>query len=292
MSSSNVTASRSLNRARDPDKPWRPNTFVLGCRRTVVEIVLFNRDVASLFFILLFPILIMGLFSTVFGDEPTFGAEGDVVDPITPAQYYLPGLIALGTILSGFQNLSGYVAAERYNGAIKRLAGTPLPPLSYFIGKTGLTLYLIVTQTVLLLLFAGFVMDVPMPTDPQQWFTFAWVLLLSTGAWSMAGIAFACLAKSAQSAATLTVLPVLLLSFTSGVYFPFHRLPEWLQNIANVTPLRWTASGMRSVFLPEGWEMAEPGQAWHLGLSAVVILLWLIVGLVVVRLTFKWPPQK
>ncbi len=268
---------------------WRPSTLALGARRAVTEIKAFNRDGLSLILILFFPIVMMALFGTVFGSDPSVGPPGSQV---TMAQYYFPGMVALGTILSGFQNLSGYVAADRFNGGIKRLAGTPLPMLSYFIGKMGVTLYLIVGQTTILMVGSSLFLGVDLPTSWSDWLTITWLLLGATAAWAVAGTAFACLAKSTESATTLAVLPVLILSFISGVYFQFTGLPEWLQSVANVTPLRWTASGMRSVFLPEQFEMAEPGQTWALGMSAMVIAIWLVAGLILTRLTFKWPPQK
>lgn len=268
---------------------WRPGTLALGARRTATEIKAFNRDGLSLGLILFFPVIMMGLFDTVFGSEPAFGPPDAMV---TPAQYFFPGFLALGTILAGFQNLSGYVAADRFNGGIKRLAGTPLPAMSYFLAKMGLTLYLITGQTVLLLLGGHFLFGIELPTTVAAWLTITWLLLAGTAAWAVVGIAFACIAKSAESASNMAVLPVLFLSFTSGVYFQFTQLPEWLQQVASLTPLRWTASGMRSVFLPAEFELAEPGQTWALGVSAVVIGVWLVVGLVLTRLTFKWPPQR
>jgi ABC-2 type transport system permease protein len=271
---------------------WRPNTLALGLNRTVVDIRIFNRDPLSLVLTLFFPVIMMGLFGSVFGTEPSFGAGPGGAGGITPAHYYLPGMLALGTILSGFQNLSNYVAAERFNGAIKRLAGTPLPVLSYFLGKTGQTLYVIGAQSILLLLAARFLFDVPLPETGEQWLTAGWLILLGTAAWSAVGIAFASLPRTAQSASALAVIPVLLLAFTSGVYFPFSQLPEWLQNLANLFPLRWTASGLRSAFLPEEFAAAEPGGVWNVGLSAAVLLAWLAVGLLAARLTFKWPPGK
>lgn len=271
---------------------WRPNTLVLGWRRALLETRMFSRDPSSLVFTLFFPLIMMGLFSTVFGDEASMGDPSRPESLLRPAEYYLPGMLALGTILSGFQNLSGYVATERFNGSIKRLAGTPLPSLSYFLGKTGLTLILITTQTVLLLLGARFLFGVELPNTVDAWFTFSWLLLGSTAAWSAVGIAFACLARSGQGASTMSAVPPLLLAFISGVYFPFSQMPEWLRSVADLFPLRWTASGMRSVFLPEGWAAVEPGGTWNLGLAALVIALWFVAGLVLTRAVFRWPPQK
>ena len=271
---------------------WKPSAVRLGLGRVLLEVKLFNRDVLSLVLVLFFPILMMSLFGTVFGDEPAFGADPNGQGGITPAHYYLPGMLALSTILSGFQNLSSYVATERFNGTVKRLAGTPLPAASYFIGKTGQTLYLIVAQTVLLLLAARFLFDVPLPREAGQWALFALLMIVSTAAWAAVAIAFTSLPKSAQSASTLAVLPVLLLSFTSGVYFPFSQLPDWLQYVSNFFPLRWTASAFRSVFLPAGFEAAEPGGSYNPLLAFLVLGAWAAAGAVLARLAFKWPPQK
>ncbi len=271
---------------------WRPSALGLGLHRAALEIKLFNRDVLSLVLVLFFPILMLSLFGTVFGDEASIGAGPDGAGGITPAHYYLPGMLALSTILSGFQNLSTYVATERFNGTVKRLAGTPLPAASYFLGKTGQTLYLICAQTVLLLLAARFLFNVPLPSDAGAWLLVGTLMLLSTAAWATTAIAFTALPKSAQSASTLAVLPVLLLSFTSGVYFPFSQLPAWLQSITNIFPLRWTASALRSVFLPGGFEAAEPGGEYNVPVTFLVLGLWAVAGAVLARLAFKWPPQK
>lgn len=271
---------------------WKPSVLGLGLRRAVLEIKLFNRDVLSLVLVLFFPILMLSLFGSVFGDEPAFGAGPNGEGGITPAHYYLPGLLALSTILSGFQNLSNYVATERFNGTVKRLAGTPLPAASYFLGKTGQTLYLIGAQTVLLLLAARFLFDVPLPADVGQWLLVGALMVLATAAWATMAIAFTSIPKSAQSASTLAVLPVLLLSFTSGIYFPFSQLPEWLQSVTNFFPLRWTASALRSVFLPAGFEAVEPGGGYAVPTTFLVLAVWAVAGAVLARLAFKWPPQK
>ena len=81
---------------------------------------------------------------------------------------------------------------------------------------------------------------------------------------------------------------MLVLQFISGVYLPFMQLPEWLQTVAGVFPLRWMASGMRAVFLPDTFATAEPGGTWHLGLGALVLTAWLVLGLVACLRTFRW----
>ena len=80
----------------------------------------------------------------------------------------------------------------------------------------------------------------------------------------------------------------LVLQFISGVYLFFWLLPEWLQNVANLFPLAWMAKGMRAVFLPPEYATLEQSGAWELGGVAIALLIWLVVGLVISRLTFRW----
>ena len=61
-----------------------------------------------------------------------------------------------------------------------------------------------------------------------------------------------------------------------------------MQNIASIFPLKWMAQGMRAAFLPDGFQQLEVGQAWHLGQIAIALGVWLVVGLVLSRLTFRW----
>jgi ABC-2 type transport system permease protein len=79
-----------------------------------------------------------------------------------------------------------------------------------------------------------------------------------------------------------------VLQFISGVYLQFSMLPEWLQNVASAFPLKWMAQGMRAVFLPDAFEVLEPGESWNLAGVAIACGIWLVVGLIVARLTFRW----
>jgi ABC-2 type transport system permease protein len=42
------------------------------------------------------------------------------------------------------------------------------------------------------------------------------------------------------------------------------------------------------VFLPSSFEAAEVGGSWDLAGVALVTGIWLVVGLIVARLTFRW----
>ena len=81
---------------------------------------------------------------------------------------------------------------------------------------------------------------------------------------------------------------VLVLQFTSGVFFQYDELPAWMQQMAAVFPLKWLAQGMRSVFLPDSFQQQELAGSWELGRTALVLALWAVMALVLALRGFRW----
>ncbi len=114
-----------------------PTPLRLGLARTRVEVKAFFREKDAVIFVFAFPVIMLAIFATVFGGED--GAVlGDGGDPGMPfAQYFLPGMLAAGIMLSSFQSLAISIAIERDDGTLKRLRGTPMPPSRTSSGKMG-----------------------------------------------------------------------------------------------------------------------------------------------------------
>jgi ABC-2 type transport system permease protein len=263
-------------------------TLRLGAARTRWEVRQYFRERDTVFFTFLFPTVIFLVFAAAFSASDPVGARPDGTGGITVAAYYLPGLVAAGVVLSGVQNLGIAIAQERSDGTLKRLGGSPLPVVSYFIGKAGSVLVTAVVQLLLLLAVAHLLFDVALPDDATHWLRFVWIFLLSILMATVLGIGISGIPRTGRSASAVIVPILLVLQFVSGVYFTFTDLPRWLQDVASVFPVKWVAQGMRSVFLPERFASAEHGGTWALGTTALVLLAWTVVGLVAARLTFRW----
>lgn len=258
----------------------------LGASRIGYEVKTYFRQGDSVFFTFLFPLVMLTIFSVAFS-ETSFGTDANG-DTVTAAAYYLPGMLAAGLLLSGLQNMAIDIAMERSDGTLKRFAGTPLPVVSYFFGKMGQVFVTGILQAAMLILVAGLIFQVPLPIEPEKWLTFAWVFVLGVTTSAVLGIGLSGLPRSGKSATAVIIPIALVLQFISGVYLQFTALPEWLQNIASVFPLKWMAQGMRSVFLPANFEVLESSGSWDLAGVALYTGIWLVVGLVVCRVTFRW----
>ena len=264
-----------------PARPAPPGALAIGRARIGLELRLFARDPGQVVFSFAYPVVMLAIFGSIFG--------GDEVAPgVDFRQYFLAGIAATGIMLTSFQAVGIAITEERDRGDLGRLQALGTPPLAYAVGKAGQVVLTTGVQLALLLAVAAFVYDVPMPSDAGRWLTFAWVAVLGILAGTVLGIAVSSFVGSARAAGAGIPAVAVVLQFFSGVFFVYAELPEWMQQLAAVFPLKWMTQGMRSVLLPESAALAEPAGGWEHGTTALVLAAWVMIGAVVCARTFRW----
>ena len=257
-----------------------PSTLKIGISRGFLEVKQFMRQRESVVFTLLFPVLLLLIFGSVFKDE--------IAPGVTFSQYFVAGMIASGLVNTGFQQLAITIPMERDDGTLKRLRGTPAPASSYFIGKIILVFVSMSIQVILLLIFGVLLYGITLPSDSAHWIIFVWVMLLGLISSTLLGIAFSSVPKSGRGASAVVSPIVIILQFFSGVFFVFTQLPSWMQNFAAIFPLKWLTQGMRAVFLPDSFAAQEVAGSWELGKIALMLAAWSIAGFFLALKTFRW----
>ena len=258
-----------------------PSALRIGLTRARYEVRLFFRNKEAVLFTFLFPLMLLLLFGSIFSGT-VYGTN------IPYTQVLCSGILAASIASVTFVSLAMGIAAERDEGALKRLAGTPMPKISYFIGKIGLVIVTTLAEVTLMLIVGVLLFDLSLPTEISRWVTFAWTLLLGLIACTLLGIAMSSVPKSAKSAAAVVNLPFVALQFISGVFVPFWQLSPTLRSVAGIFPLKWMAQGLRSVFLPDEFLRVEPSGSWEPGKRALVLLVWCVVGVFLCLRTFRW----
>jgi ABC-2 type transport system permease protein len=254
---------------------------VAGLARGQVEVLQFFRSKDAVVFSLALPVVLLALLSSIFAGY-VHGTH------VRYSEVYTTGLLAAGVASTSFLNLATAIAAERENGALKRLAGTPMPRTAYFIGKALIVLVACTLEIMVLLLFGHFVYNVSLPGTLARWWTFIWVTFLGAVSMSLIGIAISSVPRTARSAAPVANLPLLVLEFISGVFVPVTSLSPGLYAFAGLFPLRWIAEGYRSALLPSYFQQVEPNHMWNYGAMALVLAIWCVLGLVLSAKTFRW----
>ena len=267
-----------------PRTGHRASLVQLGAHQIVLELRQFVRSRTQVVFTILFPVMMLLIFGSIF--------SGDLGDGVSYTQYFVTGMVATGLMTTGFQALAIQIPIERDRGVLKRLQGTPMPRSVYFIGKVGMVFAIALAETVLLLAIAVPFFDVSLPATGGRWLTLIWVVVLGTTSFTLTGVAFSSVPKTARTATAVVTPVALLLQFISGVFFIFTDLPPWMQHVAALFPLKWMCQGMRSVFLPDAFAGQEPAGGYELGKVALVLGAWCIGALLLCLTTFQWTSKR
>jgi ABC-2 type transport system permease protein len=279
-----MSTARTLDRPAATGGGHRVGPVALAARQGRLELRQFLRSRESVVFTMAFPVVLLLIFASVFTDEIGGGVRF--------TQYFVTGMIASGLVAVGFQNLAIQIPGERDRGILKRLRGTPMPQWVYFAGKVIMVGVIALVETALLLGTATLFFDLRLPDSAAKWFTFGWVSVLGITACTLLGIAFSSLAQTGRGASATATPVALILQFISGVFIVFTQLPDWMQQVAALFPLKWMCQGLRSVFLPDSFAAQEPAGSFELGRVALVLGIWCVLGLVLCLTTFRWTTRR
>src|SRR5512146_2652034 len=94
-------------------------------KMTQMEAKLFLREPVGAFFTLLFPLIMLFLFGTIYGSVPAMPgtATQKTIDMLIPA------LAAMVIGIAGLMSITITMATYRENGILRRLSTTPISPL-------------------------------------------------------------------------------------------------------------------------------------------------------------------
>ena len=256
------------------------NAIRLGIRQLRYESVAFYRNPAAAFFTFVFPLIFLVIFNLLFGNEE-LEIDGGTTNVST---FYVPAIAALSVINACYTGLSMSMSISRDQGLLKRLRGTPLPAVSFLIGRvvfmTLVALALVAIVTLFGTLFYG--VDIPTNTLP------AFIISLALGAatFSILGLAITAFIPNADAAPAVVNASILPLLFISDVFIPIGAdSPRWLTLIGDLFPVKHLSVALQTAFNP--FESGSGFEPEHLG----VLALWGVIGAVVAARRFSWEPR-
>jgi ABC-2 type transport system permease protein len=241
-------------------------------KMTWMEAKLFLREPIGAFFTLVFPLMMLFLFGSIYGNTPTpmFGGYGTV-------DISIPAYTAMIIATTGLMGLTITLAANRENGVLRRLRTTPISPFIILAAEV-IVMFLMTSLGMLLLILAGkLVYHVRFEGNALSviaGFSLSCLSFFSLG-FILAGLAPT--ARTAQVVGMVMLYPML---FLSGAGFPRELLPEAIKKISNYLPLTSVVNLLRGLWI---------GEAWSLHLTEVIVLvILLVVGVMVSIKTFRW----
>lgn len=240
---------------------------------------LFWRTPVAAFFTLVFPILMMVLFTAIFGND----AFDTVYGTVKTSQFYTPGLAVFAAASSTYTGIGINLASRRELGILKRVRGTPMTPGVYLAGVVLSAVWIaaVGVAAMVLLGVVAYGVNVEAAKLPAMLLTFA----VGSASFAALGLALASVAKSVTMAVPMAQATLLPIAFISDIFVPLGTDPPRLLEIAgNIFPLKHFGLAFGEAMSP----LSEaPAIEWNrLG----VLLLWLAAGAAVAVWKFSWDP--
>lgn len=167
--------------------------------------------------------------------------------------FLIPGLIAMGIMMSCMWGLSYTIIERRSKKLLRRMVATPMKKSHFLISLITVRVGMNFIESSLLFIFAAFAFDITIQGNLAALLT-----LFVTGNIAFAGIAifissYTSKTEIGNGLINVVVMPMMVLS---GVFFSYHNFPDWSIPVIQKMPLTMLADGMRSIFI-EGGGFAE-----------------------------------
>jgi ABC-2 type transport system permease protein len=243
-----------------------------------VEQKLFWRNREAAFFTFALPIVFFLIFGSVYGDSTI--KEG--ARRVRGAAYLEAGMIGYGIASTAFAGLAITLVIRRESGILKRVRGTPLPPVTYLSAVLASTVIVFAIQTALIVVLGRVLYHVAWP---PILLSLVLLLLLGATAFAALGLAITTVVRSAEGSSAVVNAVYLPMAIISGTFFSPTSYPHFLRVIADLLPLTYFTKLARDVILHGKEIWTRPGPlAWVAG--------WGLVGLAIAIARFRWEPRE
>lgn len=194
---------------------------------------------------------------------------------LSSRNFMIPGVLALLLVVLTTVVTSMAVVKEKENGTIEQLIVTPIRPWELILGKLTPFALIGLVEVLLVLTVALFWFRVPLRGSLGLLLALSVLFLLNAQGIGL----FVSTISHTQQQAMMTavffvILPMVLLS---GFVFPIENMPQGIQYLTYLLPLRYFLVILRGIFLKGvGWEVLWP-QVTALGIFGVAILSLAVV---------------
>ena len=187
---------------------------------------------------------------------PEFGGQ-----PTTYIQFVTVGIALTGFVAISLGRVTSAVSTEQSQGTLEALLMTPTASSTIQLGWVVYDLLYVPLRTAVFLVLMSVLLGVTLspagilPTVVMfiPFIPFIWGL----------GLISAAVILTFRRGQNLVALWAVLLTLTSGAYFPIQYFPPWLQRIAEINPMTQVLNGAREALLghpdwPLVWSVVPP----------------------------------
>ncbi|MER5344939.1 ABC transporter permease [Streptomyces mirabilis] len=242
------------------------NTAVL---RT--ELRLFRREPGALFWILLFPTLLL----VILGSIPSFRHHQADLGGLRTVDVYVPVAVLLGMIVGALQAMPQNITGYRERGILRRMSTTPVRPSALLSAQMLVYGAAALASALCALIVGRLAFDVRLPEQPYGYLL---ALLLAILAALALGAVVSALSRTTKIAGAIGSAVFFPMMFCAGVWIPVQAMPDLLARIVGYTPFGAAAQALNRA-------AAGDWPAWtHLG----VLAAWTVLLTAGAARWFRW----
>ncbi|MEV6510637.1 ABC transporter permease [Streptomyces sp. NPDC051642] len=242
------------------------NTAVL---RT--ELKLFRREPGALFWILLFPTLLL----VILGSIPGFRTHQADLGGLRTVDVYVPVAVLLGMIVGALQSMPQNITGYRERGILRRMSTTPVRPTALLSAQMVVYGTAALVSALCALIVGRLAFDVRLPKQPGGYLL---ALLLAILAALALGSVVSALSRTTKIAGAIGSAVFFPMMFCAGVWIPVNSMPDVMARIVGYTPFGAAAEALNRA-AAGNW----PGWA-HLG----VLVAWTVLLTAGASHWFRW----
>jgi ABC-2 type transport system permease protein len=204
------------------------------------EFLLYMREPSAFFFTLIFPLMMLMLFGSIWGNSPFDGADFGYIDTAVPA------FIGMVISTSGIMGLATSMAAYREKGILRRFRASPLSPLTVLLGELGALMLVTLAGVILLILAGVLVFGMQFRGSVPEVLPAMLLSVLSISAVGFVPASLASTARGGMIVANVIYFPML---FLSGAVLYKPMLPDFLQVASMAFPLTYVIELLQGLWL-------------------------------------------
>ncbi len=245
-------------------------------KMTWMESKLFLREPVGAFFTLIFPLMMLFIFGTIYNTSPAGEGPGGPVGRGAISSL-IPAFISMVIGITGLMATTITMASYRENGILRRLRTTPINPLVVLTAQVAVV-FVMTCLGVLLLIIAGkLVYQVQIEGNI---FNILGGFIL--GCLSFFGLGFILAgitptARTAQIIAMVLNYPMLIFS---GAAWPRELMPGSMQKVSAFVPLTYVVNLLKGLWVGESWSQHTT--------DVIILVSMLVAGVLITVKLFRW----
>lgn len=236
------------------------------------EMKLVLRNFMTVFFALVFPIIMMAMFGGVYGNEPSehMGGYG-AIDIMTPSY------ICLIVAVTGIMSLPLTIAEYREKRILKRFMASPISPRDILLTQVLVNFITTIAGMILLIVFT--VATFGLQFNGNITYTVFAFILTALSIFSL-GLLIAGVSPNGRAASAISYIVYFPMMFLSGSSMPTEIMPDAIKTISKALPLTYGVNLMKGMWL--GKELS--GFILEIAVLAGVLVICTVISI----RCFKW----